>query len=275
MDRDLVAKRATLTSLLRNLDGAVVAYSGGVDSSFLAASAHAALGPRSVAVTAVSPSLASSALSDARALARAHGWNHLEVATGEVERAEYRRNAPDRCYWCKVELMEVLGPIARSFGGRVLLGTNTDDLGDHRPGLRAAREHDALAPLAEAGLDKDDVRALSRELGLPTADKPASPCLASRFAYGVEVTVEGLDRVERAEEALHALGFDELRVRDHGDLARIEVPRWLIGRAAELSEEIAGALKALGYVYVALDLTGFRSGAMNEVLGPPSIRKKS
>ena len=275
MDSQLVHKRAALTAVLEKLDGAVVAYSGGVDSSFLAESAHAVLGARSVAVTAVSPSLARRERDDARSLARARGWRYLEVSTGEVQRPEYRRNAPDRCYWCKTELMEVLGPVARSLGSALLVGTNTDDLGDHRPGLRAAREHSARAPLAEAGLSKADVRALSRAVGLPTAEKPASPCLASRFAYGVEVTPEGLERVERAEEALRALGFVELRVRDHGELARVEVPRASIVRAAELSEEIADALKALGYVYVSLDLSGFRSGAMNEVLGPPSIRRRA
>jgi pyridinium-3,5-biscarboxylic acid mononucleotide sulfurtransferase len=273
MDSRLRSKRAALRSLLEDLDRVVVAYSGGVDSAFLAASAHDVLGPRSVAVTAVSPSLARRDLQSARALARARGWAHREVLTNEVERDEYRRNAPDRCYWCKTELMEVLEPIARSVGGRVLVGTNTDDLGDHRPGLRAAREHDARAPLAEAGLSKTDVRALSRAIGLPTADKPASPCLASRFAYGVEVTPDGLRRVERAEEYLRSLGFDELRVRDHGDLARIEVPRALIAGVAARSEEIAATLQELGYVYVSLDLAGFRSGSMNEVLHPPSIRR--
>ncbi|HEY7873869.1 MAG TPA: ATP-dependent sacrificial sulfur transferase LarE [Actinomycetota bacterium] len=272
MDSELRSKHAALASLLGELDGAVVAYSGGVDSAFLAAAAHDALGARSVAVTAVSPSLARRELDAARSLARARGWNHVEVSTSEVDRPEYRRNSPDRCYWCKTELMEVLDPIARSVGASVLVGTNTDDLGDHRPGLRAAREHDARAPLAEAGLSKAEVRALSRTLGLPTAEKLASPCLASRFAYGVEVTPEGLERVDKAEELLRSLGFQELRVRDHGDLARIEVPRDLIAGAAALADEIATGLQALGYVYVSLDLAGFRTGAMNEVLRPPSIR---
>ena len=273
MDLELAAKSAALTSMLEDLGAVVVAYSGGVDSAFLAAAAHEALGDRSVAVTAVSPSLARRDLDAARSLATERGWRHVEVPTHEVSRDEYARNSADRCYWCKVELLDVLGPIAGSLEAHVVVGTNADDLGDYRPGLKAARERDALAPLADAGLTKVDVRSLSRSLGLPSADKPASPCLASRFAYGVRVTEQGLARVERAEEHVRSLGFTVFRVRDHGDVARVEVPREEIGRAAALAEDISAGLRALGYRYVALDLTGFRSGSMNEVLTTPSIRR--
>jgi uncharacterized protein len=274
MNEDLTAKNAALALALEGLGSVVVAYSGGVDSAFLAAAAHETLGSRSVAVTAVSPSLARRDLDEARALAASRGWRHLEVPTNEVTRDEYARNAADRCYWCKTELLEVLGPIARSLDAHVAVGTNLDDLGDYRPGLEAARERDARTPLVDAGLTKADVRALSAAIGLPTADKPASPCLASRFAYGVRVTEEGLERVERAEEHVRSLGFSVFRVRDHGDVARVEVPAAEIEKAAALAGAISEGLKALGYRYVSLDLEGFRSGAMNEVLGSPSIRRE-
>jgi uncharacterized protein len=263
------AKLRSLRSLIAELGDVVVAYSGGVDSAFLAAMTHEGLGPRSLAVTAVSPSLARRELDHARALAQRRGWQHQVVATHEVAREDYARNDPDRCYWCKTELYEVLGPLAAERGAKVLVGTNLDDLGDYRPGLRAADENGVIAPLVQAGLTKSEVRALSGDLGLPTADKPASPCLASRFAYGVRVTPRGLRRIDAAEEAVRALGFEVLRVRDHGDLARIEVPAEDIDRAAALSPQIASALKDVGFKYVALDLEGFRSGAMNEILPAP------
>ena len=251
---------------LRDMDRVVVAFSGGVDSSLLAAEAHDVLGDRSLAVTAVSPALSRREHHRAADLAAGYGWNHLEIRTEELHRAEYVRNAPDRCYWCKTELYSVLSPIARERGAEILVGTNLDDLGDHRPGIRAARENDVRAPLVEAELTKADIRELSRIRGMPTAEKPASPCLASRFAYGVRVTEEGLARVDAAEEIIHALGFDEFRVRDHGDLARIEVPAGRIDELTEARTEIETAFKELGYTYVTVDLTGFRSGAMNEVL---------
>lgn len=272
MEKALAVKRARLETKLGSYGRAVVAYSGGVDSSLLAAETHAALGDRAVAVTAVSPSLSQRERSAATELARRFGWNHREVVTHELERPEYARNGPDRCYWCKSELFAVLAPIADELDAAILVGTNLDDLGDHRPGLRAARERSIDAPLAEAGLTKEDVRALARALGLPTTDKPASPCLASRFAYGVAVTADGLRRVDQAEEAIRALGFDELRVRDHGELARIEVPRHRIDDLVARRVEVEEALTSLGYTYVTVDLTGFRSGAMNEVLSLPRLR---
>ncbi|MDQ3766859.1 MAG: ATP-dependent sacrificial sulfur transferase LarE [Actinomycetota bacterium] len=271
MRGDLAAKGSLLRDSLASLNQVVVAYSGGVDSALVAATAHEALGERSLALTAVSPSLARRELDAARTLARANGWNHSIVATRELAREEYAQNNLDRCYWCKTELFEVLEPIAAERGATIVVGTNCDDLGDHRPGLEAAREHDVRAPLVDAGLTKADVRALSAEVGLPTAEKPASPCLASRFAYGVRVTPEGLRRVDRAEELVRSFGFEVLRVRDHGDLARIEVPPEDIAKAARLSSAISEGLRALGFSYVALDLGGFRSGSMNALLGTPKI----
>jgi uncharacterized protein len=268
-----VSKEEVLREGLSHLRAALVAYSGGVDSAVLMAVAHDVLGPRATAVTAVSPSLSRHELRSAEALAQRRGWNHVLVETHEGEREEYARNDPQRCYWCKSELFEVLGPLAAERGATLLVGTNRDDLSEHRPGLRAAREHDTIAPLADAGLTKNEVRGLAGTLGLDVADKPASPCLASRFAYGVRVTREGLERVERAEEIVRSFGFAEFRVRDHGELARIEVPTSEIERAAGLREELTERLGALGYLYVTLDLAGFRSGSLNEVLRSPRIKR--
>lgn len=258
-----VAPYDRLVDVLRGLPGAIVAYSGGVDSAFLADVTHEVLGDGMVAVTAVSPSLAPSERDAAAALARARGWRHEEIATDELQREGYRRNAPDRCYHCKDTLFEALGALAEARCAAVLVGTNLDDEGDFRPGHRAAREHGVRAPLLEAGLGKDEIRALSNARGLGTWDKPAQACLASRIAYGIEVTAGRLERVARAEEHLRALGFRELRVRDHGDLARIEVPAAEIDRLAASRARIASALRDLGFAYVTVDLDGFRSGSMN------------
>lgn len=262
----LLEKESDLLERLTALRSVVVAFSGGVDSSLLAAAARRALGSCAIAATAVSPSLSERQRATASEIARHIGIEHVEVFTNELERERYARNEADRCYWCKIELFDVLAPIAEKRRATVLVGTNADDLADHRPGGRAARERNAPSPLADSGLTKSDVRALSQRWGLPSADRPATPCLASRFAYGVRVTHEGLARIDRAEEIVRALGFDEFRVRDHGDLARIEVPATEIERAAELHEILVSSLEELGFVYVTLDLAGFRSGSMNEVL---------
>ena len=269
----LEQKTAVLDAFLTSLGRVVVAYSGGVDSAVLAVAAHRALGGDAVAVTAVSPSLARREREGASRLARRLGFTHLEVHTQELDREEYTRNGSDRCFWCKTELFEVLAPVAEERGAAIAVGTNFDDLGDHRPGIAAARANDVAAPLVEAGLTKSEVRRLAAAWEVPVADKPAAPCLASRFAYGVRVTEKGLRRIDEAEEAVRALGFEVLRVRDHGDLARVEVEASEIGRAASLAHLIEARLRELGFRYVTLDLTGFRSGSLNDVLEGPSIRR--
>ena len=274
MNDNLIAKQRSLEERIHRLGAVVVAYSGGVDSAYLASVCHEVLGARSLAVTAVSPSLSQRERRDAESLAAAQGWGHATVSTHELERAEYARNDSERCYWCKTELFEVMAPIAATRDARIVVGTNLDDLSDHRPGQRAARERGVVTPLADAGLSKAEIRELSAARGLPVADKPASPCLASRFAYGVRVTPEGLARVDAAEEALRELGFSVLRVRDHGDLARIELTPDEIERAGALGTEIAAALRELGFRYVTLDLEGFRSGSLNEVLLRPTFASR-
>jgi uncharacterized protein len=274
MNDNLIAKQHSLEEGIHRLGAVVVAYSGGVDSAYLASICHEVLGARSLAVTAVSPSLSQKERRDAESLAAAQGWEHATVSTHELQRAEYARNDSERCYWCKTELFEVMAPIAATRDARIVVGTNLDDLSDHRPGQRAARERGIVTPLADAGLSKAEIRELSAARGLPVADKPASPCLASRFAYGVRVTPEGLARVDAAEEALRELGFSVLRVRDHGDLARIELTPDEIERAGALRTEIAATLRELGFRYVTLDLEGFRSGSLNEVLLRPTFASR-
>lgn len=249
----------------------IVAFSGGVDSSFLAAVAAEVLGDRALAVTAVSASLAQAERQAARSFARAHSIRHLEVCTDEEERPDYVANSGDRCYHCKSALFDALAPLGDLLGAPVALGTNLDDLGDHRPGLRAASERGAIAPLVDAGFTKALVRAASRELGLETADKPAAACLASRVAYGDPVTPEVLARVEQAEEALHALGYDVCRVRSHAEatVARVELPEAELAGAVARRAEIDAAVRAAGFAFCALDLGGFVSGSMNVLLAQP------
>jgi uncharacterized protein len=260
---------AALRARLREYDSLVVAFSGGADSAFLAWVAHDTLGAdRVVAATAVSPSLAGDELDDCRALAGEWGLHFVEVVTDEIANDAYVANDGDRCYWCKSSLMDALVPYASSTGATVALGVNVDDLGDHRPGQRAAAERGAVFPLVESGFTKADVRQVSHELGLRTWDKPAAACLASRVPYGTAVTVEVLSRIERAERALHRLGFQELRVRHYGDSARLEVPVADLERVLSVRDDVVAAVRAAGYAYVTLDLEGLRSGNLNRALLP-------
>jgi len=267
--RDLLDdKLSGLTGRLGEFDSLVVAFSGGADSAFLAAMAHRVLGPeRALAVTAISPSLAGSEARECQELATEWGLSWSSVETHEMERAAYRRNDADRCFECKAELMAVVAPIAAAHDAAIALGVNLDDLGDHRPGQRAAAEAGAVFPLVDAGFDKRDVRAASRRLGLRTWDKPAAACLASRVPYGTEVSIGILSRVERAEAALHALGFRQCRVRHYDDTARIEVELDEIDDVVSERVAVVAAVKACGYRYVTVDLEGFRSGNLNAALG--------
>jgi uncharacterized protein len=257
---------ARLRQRLRDLGAVTVAFSGGADSAFLAWVAHDTLGRRAHAVTAVSPSLASDEHDDCAALASEWGLRWTPVETDELARAAYVANGPDRCYHCKAELIEVVAPLAAAEGATIVLGTNVDDLGDHRPGQDAAADRGAVFPLVEAGFTKQAVRDASRALGLRTWDKPAAACLASRLPYGTPVTVEVLGRVGRAEAALRALGFGQLRVRHYGDVARVELDEGALMTAIERRAEIVAAVKSSGYRYVTLDLEGFRSGNLNAAL---------
>lgn len=268
---DTRSKLKELEARLKAWERVVLAYSGGVDSAFLMSVAHNVLGSDALAVTAVSPSLAREHLEEAKSLANERGWRHETVVTHEMQRPEYVRNDRDRCYWCKEELFEVLTPLAKAGRAVLAVGTNVDDLADHRPGLRAANERGVVSPLAEVGLTKLEIRALSRDTGLPTADKPASPCLSSRFAYGVPVTAAGLRRVEAAERFVRDLGFVEVRVRDHGDGASVEVEQAGVARAMSLESRISARLIQLGFPRVVIDQRGFRSGSLNTAVPAPTV----
>jgi uncharacterized protein len=258
---------AALRDSIAGRDRLVVAFSGGVDSGLLAWTAHHVLGPeRAVAVTAVSPSLAPSERADCRALAESWGLRWMEVASDEGSRPEYVANGPDRCYHCKSELMDRLAPIAAAEDAVIALGVNVDDLADHRPGQRAARERGAVFPLVEAGLTKARVRESAHQLGLAVWDKPAAACLASRVPYGTPVTLGTLGQVAAAEEGLRGLGFRDLRVRHYGDLARLEFAAGDLERAVRDRSRVVAAVHASGYRYVTLDLEGLRSGNLNDAL---------
>lgn len=269
VDDELRNKYESLKTLLGDLGGVVIAYSGGADSSLLLKVAVDVLGPRALAITATSPTYPPKEVEEATRLARELGARHRIIGTDELETEAFANNPPERCYYCKTELFQKLVAIACEEGLPVVAdGANVDDVGDYRPGLRAGAELGVRSPLREAGLGKDDVRAISRELGLPTWDKPSFACLASRFPYGDRITAENLKQVAAAEQVLRGLGFQQIRVRHHGDTARIEVDPAEFPAIIhpERRDRIVRAFRELGYLYVTLDLAGYRTGSMNEPL---------
>lgn len=265
----VIAKEERLRELFRTLESVIVAYSGGVDSSYVAYVANAELGARAVCITGQSASLPAYQNGEIDRVVESFGFNHEIINTDELSLPGYRANNGDRCYFCKDELYAKLETVARSRGIEYIVdGSTIDDLDDYRPGRQAAKQHAVRSPLIEVGLNKDEVRELSRRATLPTWDKPASPCLSSRIAYGTTVTIERLQKVDRGEEILREFGFREFRVRHHDTLVRLEISPAEMDRALqkEVIEQLAVRFRELGFKYVTLDLHGFRSGSMNEAL---------
>jgi len=263
------SKQGTLQELLHGMGRVIVAYSGGADSAYLAWAAKQALGDNAIAITADSASIPASHKRDAEAFARQFGIRHEYVETHEFENPDYIRNDPNRCFHCKDELFTVLEKVAAERGvAHIVYGVNKDDLGDYRPGQRAAKLHNVKAPLVDADLTKAEIRHLSHEAGLPTWDRPAAACLSSRIPYGTPVTIQNIRTVEIGEEEIKALGFRQFRTRFHGELVRIEIAPDELPRALslEMTRKLTAIFKTLGYKYVTLDLEGYRQGSLNEVL---------
>ena len=275
---ELESKRAQLRANLSKLGRLLVAYSGGIDSAYLAWVAHEVLGDKMLAIIADSPSLARTQLDDAVAFAREEGIPLEVVATAEMDRPEYVRNDSQRCFFCKDELFTLMEDLrgARGFDA-IAYGVNLNDQGDFRPGQKAAANHHVVAPLLDAGLSKDEIRALAQQAGLRIWDKPASACLSSRIEYGRPVTREALAVVEQGEDALRALGFQQFRVRHHGDIVRIEIAREELARALDsaMAAQFNGIFKSLGFKFVTLDLEGFRSGSMNALLPAEDLLRRT
>jgi uncharacterized protein len=267
MKEQRMKKLDNLKAIISNTGGAVVAFSGGVDSTFLLKVAHDVLGDKVLAVTANSETYPKRELEEAKAFAKSLGIRHIIIETLELEIAGFADNPPDRCFYCKHELFSKLTEIAKVNGLEVVFdGSNYDDRNDHRPGMRAAKELGVVSPLKEAQMTKDDIRELSKEFGLSTWNKPSFACLSSRFPYGTKITPDKLAVIGEAEDFIRDLGFIELRVRHHGDIARIEIGKADLGRIVIFAEQISDKLKSLGFLYVTLELSGYKTGSMNYTL---------